>query len=209
MAVVASWDGDTRRIYLASGVTTFHPIDDIYREYRAERRTNEAFRKWDSFMVAIGNEDKGGGKATPRFLRLLEDGDGLQAKIVPFNSAATIDVTGEMLTEDLSDPFDYSTLTVPVVVKYAPAEAEIIYIEVSVPAIDAPTLAIITEARDEALLTRKLVDADEVLLPGSVDNYTLVDSDDGVTILRTKSVKDKSSGAVTLPDGAPARKTRS
>jgi hypothetical protein len=126
MAVVASWDGATRRIYLAQGVTTFHPIDDIYREYREARRTDETFRRWEPFMVAVGNEPKGGGRFTPRYLLLLDDGDIGQVKIVPFDESITIDVTGEVLTEDQTDPFDYSTQTTPTVVRYAPAEAEII-----------------------------------------------------------------------------------
>ena len=133
MPVVASWDGANRRINLAQGVTTFHPIEDIYREYRTWRRTTEAARKWEPFMEAVGNEPKGGGKATPRFLRLLDDGDIGQCKIVPYNEAITIDVTGELLTDDLSDPFDYSGQTTPTVVRYAPADAEIVYVEVPSP----------------------------------------------------------------------------
>lgn len=438
MAVVASWDGATRRIYLAQGVTTFHPIDDIYREYRVWRRTVEAARQWEPFMVAVGNEDKGGGKATPRFLRLLDDGDIGQCKIVPYNEASTIDVTGEVLTTDLSDPFDYSAQTTPTIVRYAPAEAEIVYVNIPSPIqdnldysgevnydalsgetgtvhpygtrsnpvnsladaltiagtyglhtlrthsditidqdvsgmtvlpvesglavtfsganivdgatfqrmllggnaiagapwfadfcslnagldgvqgnfqscmlygligvtgdaafldcasgvagvgaaevdvagatgavtvqfrrytgglnlygfaagdtvsvdllpgvlrlkatvtggefkvrglgepivvdgtptlldddgfnpTDAATVALITEARDEALLGRKLIDADEVLTAGGTGNLTLVDADDGVTVLRTKSVKDASGGNITTPAGVPARKER-
>ena len=137
MAVVASWDGATRRIYLAQGVTTFHPIEDIYREYRTWRRTVDAARQWEPFMVAVGNEDKGGGKATPRFLRLLDDDDIGQCKIVPYDEAITIDVTGELLTEDLTDPFDYSSQTTPTIVRYAPADAEIVYVELPSPIQDS------------------------------------------------------------------------
>jgi hypothetical protein len=126
MAVVASWDGANRLIYLLSGVTTFHPIDDIYREYRTERAANESFRVWDPFMVAIGNDPKGGGKFTSRYLSLL---DGV--KIVPFDEANTITVTGEVLSEDLSEPFDYSGLTNPAVVKYQPPDTEIISVGTS------------------------------------------------------------------------------
>lgn len=128
MPVVASWDGANRRIYLAQGVTSFHPITDIYREYRTYRRTVEDFRKWERFMEAVGNEPKGGGKATPRFLRLLQG-----VKIVPFDEASTIDVTGEILTDDQSDPFDYSGQTTPTIVRYSPADAEIVYVTIPNP----------------------------------------------------------------------------
>ena len=128
MAVVASWDGANRLIYLASGVTTFHPIDDIYREYREARRTDESFRKWEPFMVAIGHEPKGGGRFTSRYLLLLDDGDIGQVHIVPFDDVGgnTITVTGEVLAEDQTEPFDYSGLTNPIVVKYQPPDTEII-----------------------------------------------------------------------------------
>lgn len=128
MAVVDTWDGANRRIYLASGVTAFHPIDDIYREYRTARRLDESLRVWDPFMVAVGNLPKGGGKFTPRYLYLLSDDPANvgPVKIVCFDEVNTMTVTGEVLCDDESEPFDYSTLTNPVVVKYQPPEAEII-----------------------------------------------------------------------------------
>lgn len=126
MAVVDTWDGANRRIYLASGVTEFHPIDDVYREYRTARRIDESFRVWEPFMRAVGHEPKGGGKYTPRYLLLL---DGV--KIICFDESTTITVTGEVLTDDQTDPFDYSTRTQPVVVRYQPAEAELISVGTS------------------------------------------------------------------------------
>ena len=131
MAVVASWDGANRRIYLLQGVTEFHPIDDIYREYRVERRTNESFRKWDPFMVTFGNQPKGGGKFTSRYLQLLDDGDIGQVKIVPFDEAGEISVTGEVLTDDQTTPFDISGLTNPVIFNYTPPDTEIISVGTS------------------------------------------------------------------------------
>jgi len=201
MAVVDTWDGANRRIYLKSGITEFHPIDDIYREYRTQRRTNEAFRVWEPFMVAIGNEPKGGGFFSPRYLRLLGG-----AKIICFDEAITITVTGEVLTDDQTDPFDYSTRTQPVVVRYKPAEAELIEIPGS-GLTDAESAALITTA-DEATLARKLADADETLAEGDDSNWVLIDSDDGVTVLRTPPVKDKHGNAITLPAGVPASRTR-
>ena len=121
MPVVASWDGTNRHIHLAQGVTSFHPIEDIYREYREQRRTNEAFRKWNPFMEAYGNISKGGGKFTPRYLLLLEG-----TKIVPYDEAGVIAITGEIITDDQTDPIYYEVLTNPVVVRYEPSDAEII-----------------------------------------------------------------------------------
>lgn len=123
MAVVSSFNGSDRHIHLLPGLTSFHPIDDIYREYRTERRTNEAFRKWEPFMYAPAILSKGGGKFTPRFLVLLNG-----AKIVLADEAATVACTGEVITDDETDPFDYSLQTTPSVVRYQPAEAELITI---------------------------------------------------------------------------------
>lgn len=123
MAVVSTWDGANREIHLLSGVTEFHPIDDIYREYRTERASNEAFRVWEPFMTAEGNEPKGGGKFTSRYLLLL---DGV--KIIPFDEANEISVTGEVLTDDQTTPFDTSTITNPVIINYAPPDTELVEI---------------------------------------------------------------------------------
>lgn len=128
MAVVQSWDGTARLIYLLPDVTTFHPIDDIYREYRDERRTTEDFRQYNPFMAAYGNIPKGGGKATPRYLVLLEG-----TKIVPYDQPARIVVNGEILTDDPEgdpDPFFMDDLTSAIQVVVSPADAEIVYVEI-------------------------------------------------------------------------------
>ena len=54
---------------------------------------------------------------------------------------------------------------------------------------------------------RKLIDADEVLEDGDTDNWTILDPDDGVTVLRRRSVTDKDGLPITLPKGSPARRT--
>jgi hypothetical protein len=128
MPVVASWDGVARHIHLAQGVTDVHPIDDIYREYREERRTNEAFRVWEPFMRAVGNDPKGGGKFTPRYLLLLQG-----AKIVPYDEDAIINITGEVLADDQTSPVYFESLSpgTTVLVNYTPPTAEIIQVGTS------------------------------------------------------------------------------
>ena len=65
-------DGELRRIYLLEGVDTFHWIEDIYREYINQRASTEALRKWSPLLKADGNNPKGGGKFTPRYVTMLE-----------------------------------------------------------------------------------------------------------------------------------------
>lgn len=124
--VIQSIDGLNRRIYLKQGVTEFHPIEDIYKEYRNLRRTDENLRKWEPLIRAEGNINKGAGKATPRYLVLISG-----TKFVPFDENAQLIVTGEAITDNPdvdSDIFDTSGLTQPLKVYYAPSEAEIIFI---------------------------------------------------------------------------------
>lgn len=130
--VVDTWDGENRRIILKTGVTSFHWIDDIYLEYRNERRTNESFRKWFPLIAASGNVSKGQGKATPRLLTLLTDDRVITTKVVPFDEATTISVNGEAIT-DIADTdaelFDMTTITNPVIIQYQPPSAEVIVVD--------------------------------------------------------------------------------
>jgi len=69
--------------------------------------------------------------------------------------------------------------------------------------------AALLSAAAEALLARKLIDADRVLTEGDSSNMEWIDADDGTTVLRIKDVKDKGGSAITLTDGAPAEERRS
>lgn len=125
MPVVGTWDGAARRIYLAT--TDFAPID-LYREYRIQRRTDEAFRAWDPLLEMSGAVSKGAGRFTPRLMTLLDG-----AKIVPLDVTHTLTITGEIITDDADvDPsiIDTASLSAAskVQVNYQPAEAEIIQI---------------------------------------------------------------------------------
>lgn len=126
MALIASLNGTTRRVYLdpaaaVGGVITFHPTDNLYTEYRTLRRTNEAYRKFNALLNAAGNVPKGGGKFTPRFTLLLNG-----TKVVIPNGVPAVTITGELLTDDGSDPFDTSLVTGPCIIRYQPSEAEVI-----------------------------------------------------------------------------------
>jgi len=62
-------DPEDRRIYLLSGVTEYHPLDDIYAEVRYLRRTDETLRKYFVFTQGGGNIPKNvsGTLRTPRY----------------------------------------------------------------------------------------------------------------------------------------------
>jgi hypothetical protein len=122
--VVDTWDGDTRRIFLRPGVSAFHWIDDIYKEYRKWRREEEAARKWAPLLRADGNNPKGGGKFTPRYVTLLSG-----ARVVPYDEDSTIQITGEAITDNPDvdpNPFDTSTRTESIKLYIEQPTAEVI-----------------------------------------------------------------------------------
>jgi hypothetical protein len=131
MPVIHHIDGVAREVHLdplaaVGGVISFHPVDDLYVEYRELRRLDESLRAFVPFMEAAGNVPKGGGKFTPRYLVLLGG-----TKIVIPAGITTVNVTGELLTDDQSYPFDTSLVSSPLTINYAPAEAEVIKIVAS------------------------------------------------------------------------------
>lgn len=132
MTLIASIDGSTRRIFLnpaavSSGVLTFHPTVDLYPEYKALRASDESVRPYDAFLEAKGHEPKNldGSRRTPRYVRLLSG-----TKLVIPAGVTQMFVTGELLTDDGSSPFDKS-LAAGVIIDYTPPTAEIIQVAVS------------------------------------------------------------------------------
>lgn len=122
-------DGPTRRIYLLDGVSSFHPVDDIYTEVRYRRRTIENLRKFDMFCAAGGRVQRIGNSYTPRYLRLLKG-----TKIVAGAGVDTISITGDIFTDDENDTaiFD-NTLLAPgrkIFYNFTPPEAELLVLEV-------------------------------------------------------------------------------
>jgi hypothetical protein len=126
--VILSIDGEARLIYLdpaaaVNGVLSFHPIDDIYIEYRNRRRVEPDIRQYSPLLEAAGMVPKGGGKFTPRYILLLNG-----TKIVIPDQLTGVVVTGEVLTDDQTNPFDTSLVTGPVLIQYQPSEAEVIQV---------------------------------------------------------------------------------
>lgn len=131
MPLIASIDGSIRRIVLdaaaaVNGVLTWHPVDDLYPEYKAARQNDESVRPYRALLEARGNDPKGGGKFTPRYVMLLQG-----TKIVIPDGLDEMRITGEILTDDQSSPFDVSLVTQPTIIIYQPSEAEVIKVNVS------------------------------------------------------------------------------
>lgn len=130
MAVIASIDGPNRRIYLHSDTigANVHPID-IYIAMRTFRRTDESLRKYDTFLTAYGNVEKGGGKYTERYVQCMSG-----TRIVPYDTTQELTITGTIITDDGQEGiacFDRAPLTSTTVVdiNYVPPQVEVIVVE--------------------------------------------------------------------------------
>ena len=88
-------DFANKRIYLNAGTTTYHPVDDIYKEIRYIRSHDFSLRNMRMPVTAEGAIPKGGGKFTPR-LAIFRYG----WRIVPQNSTHSLYISGEQITDD-------------------------------------------------------------------------------------------------------------
>lgn len=183
MPVVASWDWPNRRIYMA--VPEWHPID-LYREHREERRLNENARKHLPMMRMDGNVAKGGGKATPRYVVMLEG-----AKIVPVDGTTEprTTITGEIITDDQTDFVDISPLTVKPFVQYQPPEAEIIQVTTSGNEYSLPQIsdAVWQRAIESGLTAEQFMR----LILASAGNNLSIDPDGTVRLRDVANTKDR------------------
>lgn len=127
MALVATIDGPNRDIYLSSNTVGVDIIPmNIYKEVRTLRRLNEDLRKYGMFISAFGNVDKGGGKATERYIQLNSG-----TRIIPYDVSHVLTITGIMITDDGQEGiacFDRTPLSgsTNVDINYIPPQVEII-----------------------------------------------------------------------------------
>jgi len=127
MALVATIDGPNRDVYLSANTVGVDIIPmDIYKEVRTLRRLNEDLRKYEMFISAFGNVDKGGGKATERYIQLNSG-----TRIIPYDVSHVLTITGIMITDDGQEGiacFDRTPLagSTNVDINYIPPQVEII-----------------------------------------------------------------------------------
>jgi hypothetical protein len=146
MAVVASVDYATRRVYLAAATVDAN-LDtlDIYREVRALRRTNEVHRKYKPMVEAGGNLVKITGISyTPAYVRLLYG-----CRIVPYNVSHKIRLVRDTFTDDGlagRDCFDRTPLSVSVDVDIDVDYPEIEIRQIVISGSTGPSAAQIAEA---------------------------------------------------------------
>ena len=115
-----------KRIYLKAGTTTYHPVDDLYKEVRYIRAHDFSLRNMRMPVTAEGAIPKGGGKFTPR-LAILRYG----WRIVPQDSTHSLYISGEQITDDgQSGPSCMNTAVLSpgtsVTIHYEPATAEML-----------------------------------------------------------------------------------
>jgi len=91
--VVATVDGEARKVYLKSGVRSYHPVDDIAAELQQLRNDIEAHRQYYPLIIEQGGVFKGGASYTGKYA-LFIDG----AEVIPADDAAhDLSITGEQI----------------------------------------------------------------------------------------------------------------
>lgn len=123
-------DGPNRDIYLHSDTVSMgsiHPIE-IYKEMRTLRASDASLQNFKLFLRAKGNESKGGGKSTERYVVCLDG-----ARIVPYNVSHNLLITGVIITDDEQEGracFDRSPLspTTLVEIDYSPPQVEVVVV---------------------------------------------------------------------------------
>jgi len=129
MALIDHIDGANRDIYLSADTVgaSIHPIS-IYKEYRGLRRTDETLRRFSPLLSAKGNDFKGGGKYTERYV-IEHNG----TRIIPYDVSHALTITGTIITDDGQEGiacFDRTPLssTTRVDINYVPPQVEIIQV---------------------------------------------------------------------------------
>ena len=147
MPVISSIDTVNNRIHLSASTVgvDLHPID-IYKEYRALRRTDETLRKFYPMMKADGNVQKTATTFTERYVTLLNG-----ARVVPYDASHSLRVIGTIITDDGNsgiDCFDRLPLStsVEVDIDYQPPQVEIIKVNTSQASLSPSDIAAVVSA---------------------------------------------------------------
>jgi len=196
MALIDHVDGLNRDVFLSADTVgmSIHPID-IYKELRTLRRVDLTLRNYTPFLIAKGNESKGSGKATERYVVCLNG-----TRIIPYNVSHTLTITGIIITDDGQEGiacFDRSPLssTTRVDINYIPPQVEVVTVYVGGSALTqqqdltlTATLQAAQTAAVESSKTRKLAWNKAII---SEDGQTVsIYDDNGTTLLHTFSVPD-------------------
>lgn len=126
MPLIDRIDGPNRLIYLtAETANTTLDLQELYREERALRRTDETLRRFWKFLIMEGNIPKGGGTFTERYLVLLRG-----TRIIPWDIDSQITINTTLIGEDGSPEgpgqFDRTGIASNVDIDYRPLQVELI-----------------------------------------------------------------------------------
>ena len=160
VGIIANVDYAARRIVLGPTSVGVPLSIQLYRDYRATRRTFDEFRNFAPLLSAQGNQAKGGGSFTARQM-VLEAG----TRIVPHDVSQTLTLTTEIIApaDALANRelFDRSTLSPGVVVD----------IDIDVPQVEIVTV----NTGGSAVLPEDVTAIAAAVAAGRVPTDTLVD----------------------------------
>ena len=140
--VIDHLDPALKRIFLAAGVTEYHPVTDLYAEVRSLRRLDDTLHWFQMPVTAAGNVPKGGGKFTSRYAVFCHGW-----KVVPQDVTHALYISGEQITDEgEAGPacLDTSILSsgTNVTIHYEPPASELVRADTELAAISVAVQAI-------------------------------------------------------------------
>jgi len=199
ITLISGIDPDLRDIHLSAATvnSTVHPID-IYKEMRICRRLNENLRKYDRFLDAAGNVQKGPGKYTERYV-ICKNG----TRIVPYDTDHELTINGIIITDDGQEGiacFDREPLSVitEVDINYIPPQVEIITVS-SGSGLDAAQDQKLTDiANKTSQLTFSTLNKVDTDAGSLISNLPTLSEIEGSLILAKKTDVQEVNGIVSL-----------
>lgn len=165
--VIASIDGEARRIYLNCGIDAFDWLTDVYAEYKYLRTTVEELRKWYPLVKAKGGELKENGERRESYLVMIDG-----TRVVPCDEEVTLTAIGEILTDDPGEqyPFDLTGLITPptirlvnpnVQVRYScVTSVEVMADDIEIEVEDAPVEVEVSDMEPEVEITNEVINVE-------------------------------------------------
>ena len=182
MAAKFTYDTTNKLFILVAGTTSLDVKQEFYSAAKNDWRTDTGLNRLRFPILAVGGQNIGGGQTISPYYQLRYGW-----KVRPQEVSHELVLTGNLITDDGTDPFVNTVGNYNVRIKYVVTAN-------SISLNDAAIAADIAQAR-KVLTNRRLI---------TTDSYLVIFDDDGITPLLYQYVKDKMGSPITLSENVPA-----